>query len=281
MADRDLIPELRKLKAARVVTVGDVMVDRWVRGRVERISPEAPVPVFVQESTEDRPGGAANVTANLTALGITGYDNVLIGCGRTPCLKERFIVGRQQIFRRDVEHTEPLSPQGADDVVMQVQAARNCNVLVLSDYGKGMLTPALCNDLTAWAHERKIPVVVDPKGPDWSKYYRATVITPNQAEADACNGDWPKSHILLTRGDKGMQLWPVGASMIDIPARRREVYDVTGAGDTVVAVLAAGLSVGLPLEKAARIANAAAGVVVGKPGTATCSLEELEAELCR
>lgn len=279
MADADLISLLPRLKYARVAVVGDCMIDRWVYGRAERISPEAPVPVFLQEQIEDCPGGAANVTANLVALGIS--QSVLIGNGRQPRpIKERFVVGRQQIFRRDIEIIEQISNAEADAVFESVAAVRP-NCIILSDYGKGILTAHLCHQIMQYCKDYGVPVIVDPKGCDWSKYAGATVITPNQAESDDLKGDWPKAHVLLTRGDKGMQLWPVGSSMVDIPARKREVFDVTGAGDTVIAVLGACLAVGIDLESAARIANAAAGVVVSKSGTAVCTIKELEAELAR
>lgn len=277
MAEDKHTPTLDDLPRARVVVVGDVIRDIWITGMVDRISPEAPVPVFLETSRTEQPGGAGNVAANLTALGITGYQNVLLTRGdnwKQPT-KHRFIVNGQQIFRHDEEDVTPITSLAEDDLWAAVtRFSPGC--LILSDYGKGTLTDALCKRLIGYAATLKIPVVVDPKGDDWSKYAGATVITPNDAESRACKGDWPKTTILVTRGAKGMQLWPVGASMIDIPATAKEVFDVTGAGDTVVAVLGACLAVGFDMETAARIANAAAGVVVGKRGTATCSLDELK-----
>lgn len=283
MADKDLIPLLDRIKDARVCTVGDVMTDRWVHGRVERISPEAPVPVFVQEGFDDLPGGAANVARNLTALGITGYRNMLGGHRSWGApMKERFIVGRQQIFRRDIEKVEPLT-QAEEDEVYAFATHNSIGCLILSDYGKGVLTPSLCRRLIEWAGESNIPVVVDPKGADWSKYEGATVITPNDAEFMAAHRDVgypvPGSAILRTMGRSGMMLLQEGADAIQVEGRERLVYDVTGAGDTVVAVVAACLAVRIDLESAARIANAAAGVVVSKPGTAVCTLAELAEEL--
>lgn len=281
MTDKELTTYLPGLAAARVVTVGDCMTDIWFYGRVERISPEAPVPVFVHEATEVRGGGAANVAANLHALGITGYANTLIGRCRTSDTKRRFVVGRQQIFRSDRETNTPMSKLAEDDAFKAATASPTIGCLILSDYGKGMLTPALCQRLIYWARNRTIPVVVDPKGRDWSKYAGCTVITPNKAEWEDDLKDVPDVAILRTEGANGMTLLDTEGGTTYLPARAREVYDVTGAGDTVVAVLAACLATKVPLLQAARIANAAAGVVVSKAGTATCSLAELEDELCR
>lgn len=280
LADRKHTPSLDILPSARVVTVGDGIRDRWIYGRVDRISPEAPVPVFVEERVEERPGGAANVQANLAALGIAGYGNTMLGRGgwKAP-IKERFIVGRQQIFRRDIEEIVPLSQLAQNDIVNQIKGFHTAGCLILSDYGKGTLTADLCMRLIQWARFLNIPIVVDPKGDDWSKYEGATVVTPNMKEYDQTDGRFI-GDILITKGADGMLLWRHAAAVeIEIPAQAKEVFDVTGAGDTVVAILGACLAVGFDMETAARIANAGAGVVVGKPGTATCSLAELK-EAC-
>lgn len=277
-----MIALLDRLEDASVCTVGDIMLDQWIYGRAERISPEAPVPVFIRDTYETRPGGAGNVAANLVALGVA---NFLVGDWRDKPLKQRFVVGRQQIFRCDIEEVRPLTPSEEDRAFKEATLGHGrpstVRCLILSDYGKGMLTPNLCQRLISWAREHDVPVVVDPKGKDWRKYRGATVITPNEGEMQAADAPfWPSRHILETRGHKGMMLILNGnEDAIEIPARRREVFDVTGAGDTVVAVLGACLSVGITLEDAARIANAAAGVVVSKPGTAVCTLNELKEEL--
>jgi len=264
---------VRDLAKARVVVVGDAMIDRWVWGHYSKIGPEG-VPVFLQEKCEDRPGGADNVRANLNAL---GCDVRLFSkpFEQMP-IKTRF-AATGAVFRSDKEDCSPIDESLERAIMGRMEAFRDPQVLVISDYAKGVCTPSLCQQLIAWAKAKGIKVVVDPKGDDWSKYDGAYIVTPNAAEWEeltAC----PKSidHVLETRGAEGMTLHSFDGQ-IHIPATAREVYDVTGAGDTVVAVLAASLAVGFDLETAARMANAAAGVVVGKRGTATCSLEELEA----
>ncbi len=269
-------PKLNDLPRARVVVVGDIITDHWIYGRVERISPEAPVPVFLQERVELSDGGAGNVAANLAALGCNDTGDRLFGL-RTS-IKRRFIAGNhQQMFRHDIEKGEALSRLGEDIIFSQATTSTSIGCLVLSDYGKGTLTPGLCQKLIRWARQRKIPVVVDPKGEDWSKYDGATVITPNEAEYDhAIRPRMWSYDLVVTLGARGMRLEIGSDKPIEIPAQAREVFDVVGAGDTVVAVLAACLAVGFGMTEAARVANKAAGVVVGKRGTATCSLEELK-----
>lgn len=278
MAETNHTPSIRDLPNARIVVVGDYLIDRWVHGRVERISPEAPVPVFVADMVEDRrPGGAGNVGANLAALGC--YPTVLTNIGDSSPVKERYIAQGQQIFRVDREIIRPIHRQIANDLYLKATASPTIGALVLSDYGKGIFLGDLAARLIAWADQFKIPVIVDPKG-DWRRYTGATVITPNEAELgdedpDRLMPEFGFEAVLATRGSKGMVLH-MRDNRWHIPAAAREVFDVTGAGDTVVAVLAAAVAVGFSLPEAAKLANAAAGVVVGKRGTATCSLEELK-----
>lgn len=257
---------------ARVTVVGDTMIDRWVFGRIERISPEAPVPVFVHERTEDRPGGAANVAENLRALGASVHlVDPFPGC----VVKMRFVAG-QQVFRADWDTGSPIG--GADaDAVAHAAMSVPCDVLVISDYAKGTCTPDLCQRLIAWARWKGVTVVVDPKGRDWRKYDHCDVITPNEREfAQADDGRLlPASAVLVTRGANGMELQRPRHPTLTIPALPVHAVDVTGAGDTVAATLAASLAIGIGLEEAARLANAAASVVVQKLGTATCSIDEL------
>ncbi len=247
------------------------MLDVWVHGRVERISPEAPVPVFVEERREEKPGGAANVVENLRAFHCKVRDVTTSGP-----IKTRFVVNHQQIFRHDDEIIKPASKEFEDNIVERV-ARIECDVLIISDYAKGVCTPSLCQRLIKWAKAAGIKVVVDPKGDDWNKYNGCDLITPNEKEYARIVGQhWldNSAGLVLTRGGKGISFWR--GKWIHIPATNTGPVDVTGAGDTVVAVLSAAIAVGFDLEQAARLANAAAGVVVGKFGTATCSLDELE-----
>jgi D-beta-D-heptose 7-phosphate kinase/D-beta-D-heptose 1-phosphate adenosyltransferase len=272
---------LAKLTEARVLVVGDQIIDRWIYGRVDRVSPEAPVPVVKVEREEEMPGGASNVAANLRAL---GCDVILLGMREYPPIKVRIIGNGQQIGRYDIEDTTPISEMREGEIFHAVHTLKpeeKPGALVLSDYGKGVVTRNLCNALIGWAERNKIPVVVDPKGKDWSKYQGCTVITPNEAEWEAYrpNSGCCARAVLLTRGAKGMILSEMYKDRIMIPAHATGVVDTVGAGDTVVAALSAALAAGFDLPAAARISNAAAGVVVQKRGTATCSLAELEAAL--
>jgi D-beta-D-heptose 7-phosphate kinase/D-beta-D-heptose 1-phosphate adenosyltransferase len=279
MASEQHTPTLADLPKARVVVVGDWISDVWAYGRVDRISPEAPVPVFLQERVEIMPGGAGNVAANLEALGC--FPTLLTDRGNGSPRKTRYVVGGHQLLRVDDEVIRPIVPAVADDIFRQATMSPLIGALVLSDYGKGMFLGRLTQRLIQWARGFGIPVIVDPKGADWSKYAGASVITPNEAEWAAMDGAGSimdgRTSVLETKGAKGMRLLFADGPTLAIPATAREVFDVTGAGDTVVAVLAAALAVGYPLVDAARIANRAAGIVVGKRGTATCSLAELEA----
>ncbi len=281
MTDRQHTPSIRDLPKARVVVVGDFVQDVWVHGRVERISPEAPVPVFLQERVDLADGGAGNVSANLAALGC--FHELFTDRGNGSPRKTRYVVGGQQLLRVDDEVIRRIAPHNENDIFKLATFSPNIGALVLSDYGKGMFLNELAGRLINWARQFDIPVIVDPKG-SWKRYTGATVITPNEAELGEDDPQWLMSqyvisNVLLTRGARGMTLYNGHDDETHISATAREVFDVTGAGDTVVAVLAAALAVGFTLQTAAVIANAAAGVVVGKRGTATCSLAELEAAL--
>ncbi len=267
------MPTIRDLSKARIVVVGDAMLDVWVHGKVERISPEAPVPVFVEEWREERAGGAANVVENLKALGCTV--KLLGGDTKSAPHKTRYIVNHQQIFRCDFEDCSLIGEHQVDRIMANLGEP---DVLIISDYAKGVCTPSLCQRLIQWAKERGVKVVADPKSDDWSKYDGAFILTPNLAEwVQGGRGKRRVSdHLLTTRGADGMLLTILDHTGINIPATNTGPVDVTGAGDTVVAVLSAALAVGFDLEQAARLANAAAGIVVGRFGTATCSLDELE-----
>lgn len=298
--------------AARVLVVGDLMLDRYWFGDVSRISPEAPVPVVRVTRSEERLGGAANVAFNTAALGVrttlvgvVGDDEpgarieALAGaCGialdvardaQVPTTIKLRVVGRnQQLLRVDFEQApgEPMLARTREAVRAALPA---CDVLVLSDYGKGAL--ARIEALIALAREARRMVIVDPKGDDYTRYAGATILTPNRAELREVVGSWRDEadlraraqalreslgvrHLLLTRSEEGMTLFSSGG-VLDVAAQAREVYDVSGAGDTVVAVLASMIAAGRRIEDAVRLANLAAGIVVGKLGTAAATPQEL------
>ncbi|MFN3884692.1 MAG: D-glycero-beta-D-manno-heptose-7-phosphate kinase [Rhodocyclaceae bacterium] len=298
---------------ARILVVGDVMLDRYWFGEVSRISPEAPVPVVKVERTEERPGGAANVARNIDALGaqatllsVVGADEAGAALARllaesaidaslhedaqlATTVKLRVIGRQQQLLRIDFENWPAHE-------VLQTKLAEfearvpHCDVVILSDYGKGGLTHIAAMIERARALGK--PVLIDPKGDDYARYAGASIITPNRAELREVVGRWRDEMdladrvaklraelgldaVLLTRSEEGMTLFTAEGAMHE-PAQAREVYDVSGAGDTVIATLAVMLAAGKSLPEAMRLANRAAGIVVGKLGTATCSLEELK-----
>ena len=306
-------PQIPSFAQARVLVAGDVMLDRYWHGPTGRISPEAPVPVVRVTELEDRPGGAANVALNMAALGaraelvgVTGRDEAAsileerlaaaeVGChfqkvdGLPTITKLRVISRQQQLLRLDFEeafHSQDPAPF-AEQVKQQLS---HCGALVLSDYAKGALRD--CPGLIALAREAGVPVLVDPKGTDFEPYRGATLLTPNLSEFEAVVGavkdeqdliekgqqlirDLDLQAMLVTRSEKGMTLLRDGLPELHLPARAREVFDVTGAGDTVISVLAVSLAAGAAMEDAVALANIAAGIVVGKLGTAVVSAPEL------
>ncbi len=311
-----MLPVVPDYSNARVLVVGDVMLDRYWSGPVPRISPEAPVPVVRVQRNEERPGGAANVALNLAALGartrligVVGDDeparvlgNKLAEAGVTghflvaqklPTITKLRVLSRnQQLIRLDFE--EALDHAGAFDagelLARLSEALADTDVVVLSDYAKGTLATAA--DLIAAARKAGKPVIVDPKGQDFSRYAGATCITPNLGELAVVTGPLRSEQelvaraddlrhrlnlgaVLVTRSEQGMSLIQDGREPLHFPTEAREVFDVTGAGDTVVAVLAASLAAGQDLTQASRLANFGAGVVVGKLGTSTVSPGEL------
>ena len=309
--------EMPHFNNARVLVLGDIMLDRYWEGPTQRISPEAPVPVVKVEHITDRPGGAGNVALNIASLGAgarlagsTGDDEkgdslqaMLSGAG-VDCIftrlsgaatttKLRVISRHQQLIRLDFEEAPAAVPHAAPAVDV-AGLLEGCDALVLSDYAKGaMADPAA---LIASARERRIPVLVDPKGSDFSRYRGATLLTPNLHELETAVGacateaelvrkgqqlmdQLALEALLVTRGEHGMTLLCPGQEEQHMPAIAREVFDVTGAGDTVVAVLAAGIAAGADLAQAAAMANIAAGIVVGKLGTAAVSAPELRRAL--
>lgn len=248
-------------KAARVLVVGDPMFDVYHHGHVNRMSPEAPVPVFIEDREEIRAGGASNVANQLKALGVT----VDTHFPRQPWTeKHRYMVGGHQLLRIDKDLKK---------CTISVPSLAGVDAVVLSDYAKGCLTGELCAGIMKQARELDVPVIVDPKGEGWAKYRDCTVICPNEQEALNREIDVFET-VLFKRGSSGMTLLEKG-KRTHIQATAKQVFDVTGAGDTVVAVLAAAMAVGANLHDAAFLANLAAGHVVGIPGTATCSVEDL------
>ena len=298
---------------ARVLVVGDVMLDRYWHGATSRISPEAPVPVVHVGQSEERAGGAANVALNIAALGVqtrllgvtgddeaaTSLETLLNGAGidcqfqkisDTPTVTKLRVISRhQQLIRLDFEDGFDAIDADALLVLFQ-QDLDHCDVVVLSDYGKGTLVAI--ESLIAAARAAGKPVLIDPKVQDFSRYHGATLITPNMAEfvlvaghcadeqalidkSSALLAQHDIEALLVTRGEHGMTLLRRDEPEFHLPTQAREVFDVTGAGDTVISVLAAALAAGEELRSATALANLAAGIVVGKLGTASVSVPEL------
>ncbi|MGA8262228.1 MAG: D-glycero-beta-D-manno-heptose-7-phosphate kinase [Arenicellales bacterium] len=309
MLDRERVGRVR------ILVAGDAMLDRYWFGTVERISPEAPVPIVRVDEVDERAGGAANVAMNVasigaqcTLVGVVGDDeagerlgSLLNGTSIRPrfavdhagktVTKLRVVSQNQQLIRADFDG------RPSEDVLVRYMelyesALDDADVVVMSDYGKGGLSHI--EKMIAAANVRSKPVLVDPKGTDFGRYANATIVTPNLTEFEAVAGkvrddedlkdkalallrDLNVHGILVTRGRKGMVLVEKEEQWFDFPAVAKEVYDVSGAGDTVIAAFGVGYALALPLETSVRLANTAAGVVVGKLGTATASLDEINA----
>ena len=305
-----------------VLCVGDVMLDRFLHGDIERISPEAPVPVIRLRGTKDMLGGVGNVASNIASLGaravlvgLVGADDaaaklrhilaedprIVTGLVETPhrptICKTRFVAGRQQVVRADEESRAPVLPDEEAALIAAIDAHMGAaQAVILSDYGKGVLGQAVVAHAISAAKAAGIPVFVDPKTDDFTLYRGATCITPNAREMAAAArtpveteaqieqaarrlmADAGVAAILVTRSEKGMTLVEAD-NTASVPARAREVFDVSGAGDTVIATLALAFAAGRPLVQAMHIANAAAGVVVSKLGTATADIAEVLHEL--
>lgn len=301
-----------RARGTRILVIGDVMLDRYWFGEVERISPEAPVPVVRVARREDRLGGAANVARNIVALGAQATLMGLVGCDEAgerigslaqeegiqarliadasihTTLKMRVLGRQQQLLRVDFE--ELPADGGLDALMEEVRSAmEGCDVVVLSDYAKGSL--ARVQDLIAMCREAGIPVLVDPKGHDYGRYQGATIITPNRLEMSQAVGAWKDEDdlerraqalreqlgleaLLITRSEQGMTLFTAGGRH-HIDAQAHEVFDVSGAGDTVLATLAVARAAGLSWEASVGWANRAGGIVVGKLGTSVVTAGEL------
>lgn len=320
--------DIRAFEGIRVAVLGDVILDEYLHGRVTRLSPEAPVPVVEVRERYQTLGGAGNVARNVSALGgvsrlfsVVGKDaaadslmaladqerikdgNILVDPSRPTTFKQRVVAQTQQIVRIDAETVHPIGNEFTEKLASQLlEALDETDVLIISDYDKGVITEELLRSVVGPYTEAGKPVVVDPNVVHFFQYKNVSVITPNHLQLERVSGKRIRTEeelfatgreirsrlgqtkLLITRGEEGMAL--VEEERIEkIPTVAQEVYDVTGAGDTVVAVLALGLGAGLTLSHSARLANAAAGIVVGKRGTATLTpnelwerLKELEAE---
>jgi D-glycero-beta-D-manno-heptose-7-phosphate kinase len=309
---------LARAGGVHVLVIGDGMVDKFIVGRVTRISPEAPVPVVAFNHDMYRIGGAANVASNVVALGaqatlvaVTGRDEAaatlahacreagiapsLVGdAARPTTTKVRVVTDRnQQVARIDYESDTEITGEVEDRILAEIQKhATRCSAIIVSDYLKGCVTRQVMQAAVSVGAERGVPVLVDPKIPHLDYYSGATIVTPNHHEAEAATYKRVRSeeeardaarlfrerarcrNVLMTRGDQG--IWLLSSGMEGhLPAAAREVADVTGAGDTVIATLAVALAAGATLGEAARLANEAAGIVVGKFGPATTSTTEL------
>lgn len=306
----------------KALLVGDIMLDEYVYGNSERISPEAPVAILQIDRRKSNLGGAGTVLRNLSALGIwthlvtvIGNDNagvevtrlvsqmdnvvptIVTEAGRRTTLKTRHISGHHHLARADYEDCKIINQHTQNQIIAAIKHdIKLCDVVILSDYGKGALTEKSTSnnislEIIGIAREHNKPVIVDPKKGNFSVYAGATVITPNLAELSLAYGHTvseqqdvveageqliePVDNMLITRGKDGMTLIDKLGTVLHIPAAAREVYDVTGAGDTVVAVLAAALAEKMPLADACKLANKAAGIAVGRMGTATVTRGEL------
>ena len=314
-----LVERVDALKGTRVLCIGDTMLDRFVYGSADRISPEAPIPVLRIEREVSMLGGAGNVVRNLVAIGCTpifisvvGDDQpgreiarlvgehpeidpcLVVARGRPTTIKTRYFAAVQQLLRADTETVSALDAEAEAQIVGHCEAMiPHVDAVILSDYGKGVLSPGLCQRVIALARQSGKPVVVDPKGSDWTKYKGASIVTPNRKEmqevshaaldddqsivdaARAVSLRWGIDGLLVTRSQDGMSLVISGDEPHHLAAEAREVYDVSGAGDTVVATLAAMLGAGAPAIEGAMVANVAAGIVVGKVGTAVAYADEI------
>lgn len=318
------VDDLVSLQKARVLVIGDIMLDRYVWGTVGRISPEAPVQVVSAQKKTATLGGAANVANNIAKLGgkvsvlglrgndragevllsllkENGIDNHLIVTnGRPTITKTRIMAHGQQLLRIDEEQLNELTPDTETRLIAALEDHLNgVDAVIISDYAKGTLTQKICSVIIAKAGQREIPVIVDPKGTQWDKYRGASCITPNTSEfsamtpslidsekhlvthAEELRKEMQADALLITRGPEGMVLILPDSDAIFIPSDAREVFDVSGAGDTVVATLALALAGGFSWMEAVKLANMAAGIVVGKLGTQPVMYEELQDELLK
>jgi D-beta-D-heptose 7-phosphate kinase / D-beta-D-heptose 1-phosphate adenosyltransferase len=321
---QELVRTLDKIAALNLLCVGDIMLDRYIYGNIDRISPEAPIPVFTANREERMLGGAGNVVRNLLSLGahvafasVIGDDTTgthltaLVGTekhlvptllterGRISTKKTRYVASSQQILRSDNETREAVRPETISKITeLLLPEISEYHAVILSDYGKGLLTPELCRSIIDTAKKHDVPVFVDPKQRDVSIYAGATVLSPNLKElALAAGVDHFENdaaiiaaaqhlatthrfqYVLVTRGEHGMSLIDAAGLVLHLPAAAQQVFDVSGAGDTVIATLAATYAAGATMAHAATLANLAGGIVVGRLGTAVVHRSDLTAAL--
>ena len=325
MERKDIESLFTKAPEIRALVVGDLMLDEYLWGKAERISPEAPVQVVEVQREELRLGGAGNVVNNLVALGcrvsacsVIGDDEngqllleafmmrgvnvagIFVDHQRKTSKKTRVLASNQQIVRIDRETRDAVVRESESRLIEFIRdEVPHCDVILVSDYLKGVLTPGVLVAIVATGRQAGIPVVVDPKGSDYRRYAGATVLTPNRKEAEAATGiairdeeslcraagkllsEVTLDALLVTRSEQGMSLFQADGAVDHIPTVAREVFDVTGAGDTVLAMLGVAMGCGLGVAEAARLANTAAGIAVGKVGTSTVAPEEIIAEVGR
>jgi D-beta-D-heptose 7-phosphate kinase/D-beta-D-heptose 1-phosphate adenosyltransferase len=311
---------LNTFDGIKILVIGDLMLDKFVSGDVDRISPESPVPVLTIREENLMLGGAGNVLSNLCALGIKPFIFALVGTDaaadtvralakeqgvdtaglmaddtRPTILKTRYLARHQQLLRSDVEKTHAISNDLESKMLDGIQkAVKDARAIVLSDYGKGTLTPSLIQDIIKLAQSQNVPVLVDPKGKDYSIYHGADVVTPNRKElAEAAGASSLKTDdeitaaaqkimrecgiksVVATRSEDGLSVISPLSPPYHIPAQALEVFDVSGAGDTVISVLAASLAAGADIKDAALLANIAGGIAVSKVGTSPVRMDEL------
>ena len=317
---RSVSARVKRFSNVKAIIIGDIILDVFLWGKVNRISPEAPVPVVEIQSETQKLGGAANVANNMASLGASvsifgrvGRDQegekilelleksninakwVVRSSNEPTTVKTRIVAHSQQVVRFDRENKNPLKVP-CKEFRYLLEESNDVDVVVISDYAKGVVTEGLVNELKEWASAKNVPVIVDPKVINAHFYKGVTVVTPNHIEAaqmaglpyvpedDAILSEVGKRimlelgcrWLLITRGSRGMTLFEKGAQPIHMPTVARKVYDVTGAGDTVVATLATAFGAGMNILDAAQLANVAAGYVVGEVGTATISADQLK-----
>lgn len=316
-----LLGSFSRLKPAKVLVLGDFMLDTYTTGRVQRISPEAPVPILHVQKSQDLPGGTGNVVLNLLALGAEvmavgrigddkeglrlkqlleneGVDTsgIFVQEGVSTPLKNRLIADSQQLIRVDQECVTPLSKEIETQVVAYITAiASDVEVIAISDYAKGFLTKSLLQTVIQLANKRDIPTIVDPKGDDFSKYRGATMIKPNYKEAVAASQlpsdssldevglslltQTATEMIMVTRSEHGISLFEKSQERFDFPVKSKEVKDVTGAGDTVLAMTTMSFASGLNIKEGLELCNVAAGIAIERLGCVRVSLSELAERL--
>ena len=317
-----LIGAFSFFKRVRVGVIGDLMHDIYTTGKVRRISPEAPVSILHAQKEEHRPGGAGNVVLNLISLGAevvtmgrvgadsagsqilsllkeegSNVEGVMVDSKFTTPVKNRFIADGQQVLRVDFENVEPITEKAEQQIVEKIPELFNdVQVIAISDYGKGFLSRSLLMAVIEFAKTKNIPVIVDPKGDDFTKYSGATVIKPNLSEAYAAaklSNDAPlelvaqeifkKSHhityLMITRSEAGISLFTKEGEHFEFPARSKEIKDVTGAGDTVLAMITIALASGLDIKSSVQLANIAAGIAIERLGCARIDLADMSHRL--